>query len=311
MDDLHDLDAPVEGLVDEPFDGAEALAPADPGRGQGAATTDALQLFMNEVGRYRLLTAPEEIALAKRVARGDRRAKDHMVNANLRLVISIARKYYAFQEGLTLLDLIQEGALGLIRAVEKFDWTRGYKFSTYATWWIRQAVQRGIANRGREIRIPVHIVERERKVARAEAKLVAALGRPPTDHELASAARLSPARLREVREAARTVVSLDRPVGEDAVSLGSVILGAHEDEAFASAALSARDDALRCALARLPDRQRDVLVRRYGIGRDAPQTLEQIARELGLSRERIRQVEDDGLHALAEMRDLAAAHDAA
>src|SRR5436189_2228260 len=177
------------------------------------ATTDALQLFLNEMARYRLLTAEEEVELAKRIERGDKAAKDRMINSNLRLVVSIAKKYQG--HGLSLLDLIQEGIIGLIRAVEKFDWRRGYKFSTYATWWIRQAVQRGVANKSRTIRIPVHIIEREQKMSRAERELMAKLERPPTDEEIAKKAKLNVKHVREVHSAARTVASLDKPVGDD------------------------------------------------------------------------------------------------
>src|SRR6188508_474686 len=185
------------------------------------ATTDALQLFMNEVGRYPLLTAKEEVELAKRIERGDREAKERMINSNLRLVVSIAKKYQG--HGLSLLDLIQEGIIGLIRAVEKFDWRRGFKFSTYATWWIRQAVQRGVANKSRTIRIPVHILERETKIVRAERELVAELERQPTAEEIANRSKLPIKQVREVREAARAVTSLDRPVGsENEASLGEL-----------------------------------------------------------------------------------------
>src|ERR1700758_2782897 len=176
-------------------------------------TTDSLQLFLNEAGRYPLLSAAEEVELAKKIERGDQHAKDRMINSNLRLVVSIAKKYQG--HGLSLLDLIQEGIIGLIRAVEKFDWRRGYKFSTYATWWIRQAVQRGVANKSRTIRIPVHIVEREQRIARAERDLMLELERPPTDEEVAKKAELSPKHVREVRGAARAVASLDRPLGAE------------------------------------------------------------------------------------------------
>src|SRR3982751_5294690 len=167
-----------------------------------AATTDSLQLFLNEAGRYALLTAPQEVELAKRIEAGDKQAKDLLVNSNLRLVVSIAKKYQG--HALTLLDLIQEGIIGLIRAAEKFDWRKGFKFSTYATWWIRQAVQRGVANKARTIRIPVHIVEREQKIARAERELAIALGRQPSEAEVARHAKLSPKHVAEVRGAART-----------------------------------------------------------------------------------------------------------
>src|SRR3712207_3037324 len=170
-------------------------------------TTDALQLFLNEAGRYPLLTAEQEVELAKRIERGDKEAKDLMINSNLRLVVSIAKKYQG--HGLSLLDLIQEGIIGLIRGVEKFDWRRGYKFSTYATWWIRQAVQRGVANKSRTIRLPVHIVEREQKIARAERELTLKLERAPTDEEVAKTAKLPLKHVKEVRAAARAVTSLD------------------------------------------------------------------------------------------------------
>src|SRR5918995_3714837 len=186
------------------------------------STTDALQLFLNEMGKYKLLTADEEVELAKRIERGDKEAKDLMVNSNLRLVVSIAKKYQG--HGLSLLDLIQEGIIGLIRAAEKFDWRRGFKFSTYATWWIRQAVQRGVANKSRTIRIPVHIVEREQKIAKAERKLLTELERTPTDEELSKETKLPVKQVREVRNAARAVTSLDKPLGSETdSSLGDIV----------------------------------------------------------------------------------------
>src|SRR5687768_7145699 len=216
------------------------------------ATTDALQLFLNEVGRYQLLTAKEEVELAKRIERGDKEAKELMINSNLRLVVSIAKRYQG--HGLSLLDLIQEGIIGLIRAVEKFDWRRGYKFSTYATWWIRQAVQRGVANKAREIRIPVHIVEREQKIARAQRELTGKLGRVPTEKEVAKAAKLPLKQVREVRHAARAVTSLDRPIGgESEATFGELVAGesaAPEEEVTVSLA----EDTLRRAISQLPDR---------------------------------------------------------
>jgi RNA polymerase primary sigma factor len=267
------------------------------------ATTDALQLFLNEMARYPLLTAQEEVELAKRIERGDKEAKDRMVNSNLRLVVSIAKKYQG--HGLSLLDLIQEGIIGLIRAVEKFDWRRGYKFSTYATWWIRQAVQRGVANKARTIRMPVHIVDRERKIARAERDLLTKLGRAPSVEEIAKEAKLPLKQVREVHEAARSVTSLDRPVGaESETSLGELVAG---DEAPPEEELeiSLRQEALRRAISELPDRERDVLKMRFGLNGDPdPKSLEAIGKTLGLTRERVRQIESEALERLAVSREL-------
>src|SRR5215204_2669448 len=254
------------------------------------STTDTLQLFLNEVGRYQLLTAEEEVELAKRIERGDKEAKDLMVNSNLRLVVSIAKKYQG--HGLSLLDLIQEGIIGLIRAVEKFDWRKGFKFSTYATWWIRQAVQRGVANKARTIRMPVHIVDRERKIAKAERELHAKLGRGPTLEEIANASKLPLKQVKEVQEAARAVTSLDRPLGtEGDTSLGELTAGG-EAPPEEEVEVSLRQDALRRALEELPDRERDVLKLRFGLNGDrTPKSLEQIGKDLGLTRERVRQIE--------------------
>ena len=217
------------------------------------ATTDSLQLFLNEAGRYPLLTAAEEVELAKRVERGDQAAKDRMINSNLRLVVSIAKRYQG--HGLSLLDLIQEGVIGLIRAVEKFDWRRGYKFSTYATWWIRQAVQRGVANKSRTIRIPVHIAEREQRIGRAERELVAKLGRPPTDDEVANAARMSLKHLQEVRAAARAVTSLDKPLGEDNdASIGDLV-PTEQESIEEEVQVSLTEATLRAAVDGLPGRE--------------------------------------------------------
>jgi RNA polymerase primary sigma factor len=269
------------------------------------ATTDALQLFLNEAGRYKLLTASEEVELAKRIERGDKEAKDLMINSNLRLVVSIAKKYQG--HGISLLDLIQEGIIGLIRAVEKFDWRRGYKFSTYATWWIRQAVQRGVANKSRTIRIPVHIVEREQKISRAERELTAKLERPPTDEEIARQTKLSLKHVREVRAAARAVTSLDRPVGEEGdTSFGDLIAGEHT-EPSEEVHLSLAERAVRSAVEGLPEREREVVKLRYGMNGDRdPQSLEEIGRMLGITRERVRQIEAQALAHLAERREVAA-----
>ena len=268
-------------------------------------TTDALQLFLNEMARYPLLTAEEEVELAKLIERGDKAAKDKMVNSNLRLVVSIAKKYQG--HGLSLLDLIQEGIIGLIRAVEKFDWRRGFKFSTYATWWIRQAVQRGVANKARTIRMPVHIVDRERKMAKAERELVTKLGRAPTLQEIAKAAKLPLKQVRDVENAARAVTSLDRPVGSESdTSLGELVSG-NEAPPEEELEVSLRQEALRRAVAELPDREQDVLKLRFGLNGDpSPQSLEQIGKTLGLTRERVRQIETDALKRLAVSRELEA-----
>ena len=275
-----------------------------------SATTDALQLFLNEAGRYKLLTADEEVALAKRIERGDKAAKDLMVNSNLRLVVSIAKKYQG--HGLSLLDLIQEGIIGLIRAVEKFDWRRGYKFSTYATWWIRQAVQRGVANKSRTIRIPVHILERETKIARAERELVAELERQPTDEEISKRAKLPIKQVREVSKAARAVTSLDKPLGDDSdSSLGDVVATTeHDFEEELHVGLT--EETLRRAVSELPDREQDVLKLRYGMdGDDDPKSLDEIGRRLGLTRERVRQIEAQALRRLAVNREIEALRSAA
>jgi RNA polymerase primary sigma factor len=274
-----------------------------------SATSDSLQLFLNEIGRYSLLTAEEEVELAKRIERGDREAKERMINSNLRLVVSIAKRYQG--HGLSLLDLIQEGVIGLIRAVEKFDWRRGFKFSTYATWWIRQAVQRGVQNRARTIRVPVHVADLERKAARAERELAAKLERQPTDEEIAEAARISLDRLREAHEALRTVASLDRPVGEDGgATLADLVAGPNGDPVVElSVGLEAQ--VLAHALETLPELERRVVELRYGLGGREPVSLEVARTELGVSRERVRRLEHDALEHLARTRELQDLRDAA
>ena len=274
-----------------------------------AATTDALQLFLNEIRRYPLLSADQEIALSKRIEQGDLEAKERMINSNLRLVVSIAKKYQG--QELSLLDLIQEGIFGLIRASEKFDWRKGYKFSTYATFWIRQAIQRGLANKARTIRIPVHIGQRERKIVRAERDLSAKLGREPTDEEIAAAAELPLDQVDEVREAARTVTSLDRPIGEEGdTALGDVLeAGAppvdHEVE------VSLSEELLRRTIEQLPETERDVIRLRFGFEDDDPQPLRETGRRLGLSAERVRQIESRALKRLAMRRELEALREVA
>jgi RNA polymerase primary sigma factor len=269
------------------------------------ATTDALQLFLNEAGRYKLLTAEEEVELAKRIERGDKAAKDLMINSNLRLVVSIAKRYQG--HGLSLLDLIQEGIIGLIRAVEKFDYRKGFKFSTYATWWIRQAVQRGVANKSRTIRIPVHIVEREQRISRAERELVATLERAPTDDEVAQKAKLPLKQVREVRRAARAVASLDRPVGDDDSASFGDLFASDEATPDEQVEVDLTEQALHAAVSELPDREQQILTLRYGLSGDAdPKSLEEIGRILGITRERVRQLEAEALRRLAERREIAA-----
>jgi RNA polymerase primary sigma factor len=275
-----------------------------------AMTSDSLQLFLNEAGRYPLLTAAEEVELAKRIERGDKAAKDRMVNANLRLVVSIAKKYQG--HGLSLLDLIQEGIIGLIRAVEKFDWRRGYKFSTYATWWIRQAVQRGVANKSRTIRIPVHIVEREQKIARAERDLTAQLDRQPTDEEIAKKTELKVKHVREVRDAARTVASLDKPVGDGSDTSFGDLVAQEAGDVAEEVVVGLGEDALHRAIETLPDREKLVIKLRFGFGSDQePMSLEHIGREMGITRERVRQIETQALGRLAQQREVAALSSAA
>ena len=306
----HDLDEPEAEALDARARGARRRA-RDRGGGarprpldrRGPYTTDSFQMFLNEAGRYPLLTAAEEVELAKRIERGDMAAKERMINCNLRLVVSIAKRYQT--QGITLGDLVQEGVLGLIRATEKFDWRKGFKFSTYATWWIRQAVQRGVANKSRTIRIPVHVVEREQKVARARRELVATLERDPTPEEISKHSKLPITHVHEVMAAARAVASTDMPVGDDGdASFGDLIAGtgpSTEEEASASL----RDLAVRQAVANLPDRERDVIELRFGLVGDGPASLEAIGKQLGLTRERVRQIETDALRRLAQNEDLA------
>ena len=280
----------------------EPQAPPPPQPVVHETTTDALQLFLRDAGRHPLLTAAQEVELAKRIERGDGDAKQTMIQSNPRLVVSIAKNYR--NQGLPFLDLIQEGTLGLIRAVEKFDWRRGYKFSTYATWWIRQAVARALADKARTIRMPVHIVERMQKLNRAERTLWTQLGREPSLEEIAEEANLPIAQAHEVKAAARASTSLDQPVGdtEDAV-FGDFVAGEGPlpDE---QVEVSLRCQALAEALAALSERERKVLILRYGLDDAEPKTLEEIGRRLGLTRERVRQIETEALKRLARLREM-------
>jgi len=285
----------VDGSAEEPEREVEQAQPRE-------VSTDSLQLFLKDIGKVDLLTAAQEVELAKRIERGEHQAKQAMVEANLRLVVSIAKRYR--NQGLPFLDLIQEGTIGLVRAAEKFDHRRGFKFSTYATWWIRQAVARALADKARTIRMPVHIVERLQKMNRAERTLWTQLGREPTLEEIAEEASLPIQQAHEVRAAARASASLDQPVGEaeDAV-FGDFVAGDDplpEEEVE----VSLRSQALSAALLSLQERERQVLVLRYGLDDSEPKTLEEIGRRLGLTRERVRQIELESLRRLSTLREM-------
>jgi RNA polymerase primary sigma factor len=290
----------VDDSADAAYGDAPPLAPVPTGPLE--TTTDALQLFLRETGRHPLLTAAQEVELAKKIERGDLQAKQRMIQSNLRLVVSIAKNYR--NQGLPFLDLIQEGTLGLIRAVEKFDWRRGFKFSTYATWWIRQAVARALADKARTIRMPVHIVERLQKMNRAERHLWTYLGREPTLEEIAAEASLPLHQAKEVRAAARAATSLDQPISDqDDAVLGDFVAGdapLPEEQVE----LSLRSQALAHALTALDERARQVLVLRYGLVDYEPKTLEEIGRRLGLTRERVRQIEVEALKRLGSLQEM-------
>jgi RNA polymerase primary sigma factor len=308
--DLHSqlADQGVDVIVGELEDAADdkvGTAPVEPTPTPALdlsvePSLDSLRLYLRSIGKVELLSASEEVSLAKRIERGDMRAKEQMVKANLRLVVSIAKGYLG--RGLTFLDLIQEGSLGLIRAVEKFDYRRGYKFSTYATWWIRQAVTRAIADKARTIRIPVHMVEKLNNVVHVERQLVQKLGREPTAEEIATELRCSPREVRDVLRISQLPISLEKPIGEeDDSALGDFVEDETAESPFETATvIMQREDVWR-ALNALPERERQVIELRYGLTGRQPLTLEEVGREFGVTRERIRQIENNTLKKLQRL----------
>jgi RNA polymerase primary sigma factor len=269
---------------------------------------DSLRLYLREIGKVPLLTAGQEVALAKRIERGDMRAKTQMTEANLRLVVSIAKGYLG--RGLSFLDLIQEGSLGLIRAVEKFDHRRGYKFSTYATWWIRQAVTRAIADKARTIRIPVHMVEKLNKVVHIERQLVQGLGREPRPEEIADELDMTTAEVREILRMAQQPISLEKPIGEeDDSELGDFVQDERAESPYDTASLQLRRGDIERALQSLPERERKVIELRFGLRGEQPCTLEEVGRAFGVTRERIRQIENNTLKKLESLPEAQALKD--
>jgi RNA polymerase primary sigma factor len=315
LDDLDlepgQLDAVYRALDEAGVEvGDEEAAPSALDLAPRETSTDALQLFLKEIGRTRLLTAADEVALARRIERGDGHAKQHMIEANLRLVVSIAKNYR--NQGLPFLDLIQEGTIGLVRAVEKFDHRRGFKFSTYATWWIRQAVARALADKSRTIRMPVHVVEKLNRITRSERRLLSQLGREPTPSEIAHDLELDPEEVEHILRAAQSPVSLDKPIGDDEDSdFGDLLADPDADEPDELAEAAMRLDALRRALQQLSYRERRVLELRYGLNGEEPRTLDEVGRAFCVTRERIRQIESQSLRKLQALSDLRLLRDVA
>ena len=265
-------------------------------------STDTLQLFLKDIGRVPLLTAAQEVELAKRIERGEHAAKQAMVEANLRLVVSIAKRYR--NQGLPFLDLIQEGTIGLVRAAEKFDYRKGFKFSTYATWWIRQAIARALADKARTIRIPVHVVEKLNKIGRAERKLVTELGREPTPEEIADVTGIDPEEVDSIKRSAQAPVSLEKPVGDEEESeFGQFIADERAESPYDRAVDNLTKEALREALENLSYRERRVLELRYGLGGEHPRTLDEVGRTFNVTRERIRQIENQSLKKLQSLAE--------
>jgi RNA polymerase primary sigma factor len=292
---LEELHIEVVAAVDDEEDETPAEEPRE-------VSTDALQLFLKDIGKVDLLTAAQEVELAKRIERGDHGAKQEMVEANLRLVVSIAKKYR--NQGLPFLDLIQEGTIGLVRAAEKFDYRKGFKFSTYATWWIRQAVARALADKARTIRMPVHVVEKLNKIVRAERKLRAEFGREPTAAEIGRDLELSAEEVEHIRRSAQTPVSLEKPVGdEDESEFGHFITDENLPLPDEEAEITLRKETLRKILGTLSSRERQVLELRYGLDGQHPRTLDEVGRTFNVTRERIRQIENQSLKKLRALAD--------
>jgi RNA polymerase primary sigma factor len=297
-DEVAPLDAVADAQAD--YEAAQAEEPEEVPDSEFSA--DSLQLFLKDVGRVDLLTAAKEVELAKRIEKGDHRAKQEMVEANLRLVVSIAKRYR--NQGLPFLDLIQEGTIGLVRAAEKFDWRKGYKFSTYATWWIRQAVARALADKARTIRMPVHVVEKLNKILRTERKLRAEKGREPTVEEIALDLDMGVEEVESIRRTAQTPVSLEKPVGDEEESeFGQFIEDQHTPPPDEAADTAFRADALAKCLGSLTYRERRVLELRYGLNGEQPRTLDEVGRAFEVTRERIRQIENQGLKKLRALAD--------
>ncbi len=267
-----------------------------------SGVVESLELFLRRARLHPLLTAAEEIELAKRIERGDLEAKERMINANLRLVVSQARRYQG--HGLPMEDLVQEGMLGLIRAVEKFDWRRGFKFSTYGTLWIRQAIQRGLQNHGRTIRVPVHVSQRQVKVRKIESELSIKLGREPTDEEIAAVSQIPLEEISELRELSRAMTSLDQPVSEDGETALGDLLASDRPEPLEEVAVTERDQRVNEAVRRLPAAEQSVIRLRFGLAGEEPRTLRQAGSELGITAERARQLEEQGLRRLAANAEL-------
>jgi RNA polymerase primary sigma factor len=312
--DLEQLHGMFESCEIELVEGPDpALSATDPERAPGkraqvrgpfdfTGTTDGLQLFLKDIGKVRLLTAGQEVDLARRIERGELDAKRRMVESNLRLVVSIAKIYR--NQGLPFLDLIQEGTIGLVRATEKFDYRRGFKFSTYATWWIRQAIARALADKARTIRIPVHIVEKLNKIGRAERSLVVALGREPSAEEIAAVTGVEPDEVDAVRRSARAPISLEKPVGdEEGAEFGQFIADDQAESPYDRAVEVLANEALRNALEKLGYRERRVLELRYGLGGGRQYTLDEVGRRFNVTRERVRQIESRSLKKLEHLRE--------